>query len=307
MKKKFPDQLKLGWISYLNLFPLEHEIKQSLNESFNFTYGPPTTINKLLRENLVDLAPSSSICLLRDTPFFSLPIGVCSQKKVQSVYLGFKKEHLSFYQEIIFHKEKYKEKIEKLSNKMISSEAKAKSYLSLQNQSCLKNTPPIDFTNESATSVELSKILLTLTLGQATLQEMISTADRKRELSPVQLLIGDKALIEAKSFEKIIDLGEFWRALTKLPFVYAVWQSNKKIPEPLQNKILELTKLTQEKMHNSPSYYFQQLKTKQLNYQQKDLEIYWRSLSYLVGDKEKEGLMLFLELAKARLKNSSNK
>ena len=76
MKATSEKKLKLGWISYLNLFPLKYEIQKNLSDNFELSYGPPSKINKLLREDSVQLAPSSSICLLRDDPLYTIPIGV---------------------------------------------------------------------------------------------------------------------------------------------------------------------------------------------------------------------------------------
>jgi chorismate dehydratase len=45
------------------------------------------------------------------------------------------------------------------------------------------------------------------------------------------LVIGDRALEQRKISTFIYDLGSEWRAITGLPFVFAAWVSNKKLPD----------------------------------------------------------------------------
>ncbi len=92
----------------------------------------------------------------------------------------------------------------------------------------------ITLTTDSATSVELLKILLRETNIVAdfvpmkpSLEDMLSTSD-------AALLIGDIALKEAVAKRTIhgrvpyqTDLGAAWYTLTKLPFTFAVWASRK--------------------------------------------------------------------------------
>jgi chorismate dehydratase len=45
------------------------------------------------------------------------------------------------------------------------------------------------------------------------------------------VVIGDRALEQRNQSKYVYDLGEAWKALTGLPFVFAAWVSNKKLPE----------------------------------------------------------------------------
>ena len=45
------------------------------------------------------------------------------------------------------------------------------------------------------------------------------------------LIIGDRALEQLQSFPYVYDLGSAWKAFTGLPFVFAAWVSEKKLPE----------------------------------------------------------------------------
>lgn len=44
------------------------------------------------------------------------------------------------------------------------------------------------------------------------------------------LVIGDRAFIQRKKRKYIYDLGSAWKELTGLPFVFAAWVANKKLP-----------------------------------------------------------------------------
>lgn len=45
------------------------------------------------------------------------------------------------------------------------------------------------------------------------------------------LIIGDRALMMRKKFAFVYDLGEAWFEMTSLPFVFACWTANKKLPD----------------------------------------------------------------------------
>ena len=84
---------------------------------------------------------------------------------------------------------------------------------------------------QSRTSVELAKLLLReywkidprviLTEGD----EYIRQIDGNR----AGLIIGDRALLNVGQFPNVYDLSEAWKALTGLPFVFAVWVSVKEL------------------------------------------------------------------------------
>jgi chorismate dehydratase len=95
----------------------------------------------------------------------------------------------------------------------------------------------IAVTTDSATSVELLRLLLEVSGIEAKLTP--AAADLKGMLSrhDAALLIGDAALREgvmrrniggARPF--VTDLGELWYRLTRLPFTFAVWASRKDSP-----------------------------------------------------------------------------
>lgn len=290
--------LRLGWISYLNLYPLFYELRESISGLFHLSYGTPAEVNALLRKNAVDLAPSSSICLLKDKPLESIPIGVVSKGRVYSVYLGFHKEHESFKSALekrlknLGESLDFKEDLSSLSKKILSFSHSKENRI---------NLPSLRLTRASQTSVELTKQIFTSLLGASSLEKM-QQQDLKNSEKPVELLIGDEALERREEFYAVMDLGELWEGLTALPFVFAVWQGNQKLSSSLKDRILNLASYTEEKMHKDPGFYESRFLEERGSPSFKlSLSEYWSSLFYTVDDRAKKGLDLFLALAKERV------
>src|SRR5262245_29126901 len=81
--------LHVGWISYWNLRPLRHELERLCGNEIEFHDGTPSAINRLLCEGKVSVAPSSSVCLLKNSANeIAFPLGIASSGPVSSVYLG---------------------------------------------------------------------------------------------------------------------------------------------------------------------------------------------------------------------------
>lgn len=292
------EKLRLGWISYLNLHPFLQEIKLGCESSFEFSYGTPAEINQRLRLEQVDLAPSSSICLLKDTPVDTLPVGVVSAGEVLSVYLGFQKEHENFFLDFTqglkhlssFIKEKKEANLQTLAHEILN-------FSKLSGGKSL--IPQVSLTKESQTSVQLSKILFSSLYGEACLEDIFK--DTSSVKKPVELLIGDRAIQRKGEFYKILDLGSVWWDLTGFPFVYAVFQSRIKIEESLKGSLLAYARRAQKTMHVSPEVYFDSLPDSFREIDKDFIAKYWTSLFYEVDDRAKKGLDLFLALSKEGL------
>ena len=104
----------------------------------------------------------------------------------------------------------------------------------------------IALTTDSATSVQLLKVLLRESGIEAEFVPMEPDLDGMLKRCDAALLIGDSALIEAVEPRQIngskplvTDLGEAWYALTRLPFTFAVWASRKDNP-PSKKLVSEL-------------------------------------------------------------------
>ena len=103
---------------------------------------------------------------------------------------------------------------------------------------CLFSEVPLDqieiilLDYQSRTSAALLKLLLKDHWKIA--PELLDTKDEYRELikgTTAGLVIGDRALQQRKHSAYIYDLAQAWREMTGLPFLFAVWVANKKLPE----------------------------------------------------------------------------
>lgn len=85
---------------------------------------------------------------------------------------------------------------------------------------------------QSRTSVALLKILLE-EHWKISPQLIASTNDFEKDIkgTTAGLVIGDRALKQRQQSAYIYDLGQAWKELTGLPFVFAAWVSNKALPD----------------------------------------------------------------------------
>jgi chorismate dehydratase len=89
---------------------------------------------------------------------------------------------------------------------------------------------------QSRTSVELLKILIKQFWKiNPMLEETHGEYQSKISDTTAALIIGDRALQQRKVSPYIYDLGLEWKKFTGLPFVFAAWISNKKLPEDFIN------------------------------------------------------------------------
>lgn len=84
----------------------------------------------------------------------------------------------------------------------------------------------IRFTQASRTSVNLFKVLYSY-CWEKDLKQLPEVQDDPDAV----LEIGDQALFFDRRGYKVCDLGETWTSWTQLPFVYAFWVSQQKLPE----------------------------------------------------------------------------
>jgi len=100
------------------------------------------------------------------------------------------------------------------------------------------------------------------------------------------VVIGDRALQQRKKSKFIYDLGETWIKHTGLPFVFAAWISNKKLPQSFIEPFNEangfgLQHLDDVVKENSVPYYNM-------------MEYFSKNISYYLTDEKRKGLELFL-------------
>lgn len=142
---------------------------------------------------------------------------------------------------------------------------------------------------QSRTSVNLAKILLKeywkkdVELIDATGEDFRSRLTG----ATAGVIIGDRALEQRTKSKYIYDLGEAWKNHTGLPFVFAAWIANKKLPEDFVAAFNEANAFGLEKIEDvvqeNPFIHF-------------NLRRYYTScIRYKLDDEKRKGLELFLK------------
>lgn len=141
---------------------------------------------------------------------------------------------------------------------------------------------------QSRTSVALLKILLK-EHWQIAPKFIDGTINYENKIAgkTAGLVIGDRALHQRLRSNYIYDLGQGWKEMTGLPFVFAAWVSNKKLPVEFE---ASFNKSIAWGLHNFD------IKT-QVPFFGFDLEKYYdQYISFNLDDRKKEAMDLFLTM-----------
>ena len=144
---------------------------------------------------------------------------------------------------------------------------------------------------QSRTSVDLLKILIKQ-YWKINPVLIATTEDYRKDIkdSTAGLMIGDRALEQRNVSAYKYDLGLEWKNFTGLPFVFAAWISNKKLPAEVITNFNAATGMGLEKINNIVA---------SLQYDVYDLnEYYRRNLVYKLTDRLKNGMHEFLNMVK---------
>ena len=100
------------------------------------------------------------------------------------------------------------------------------------------------------------------------------------------LIIGDRALQHRKRSAYIYDLAEAWQLMTGLPFIFAAWVANKKLPPSF---IDSFNKATGDGLNHLPEIIAAN------NFPEYNLETYYTmNIDYHLDEKKRKALDLFL-------------
>jgi predicted solute-binding protein len=304
--------LQLGWISYWNLHPLKKEIERLAGGEVEFHKGTPSQVNRWLSEGKVSLAPSSSVCLVKNpTHEIAFPLGIAAYGPVQSVYVGLPNEEAGGLLEVIKGRQAQLKEIFRQGMARYDGDARKLASFVFKAAAAL---PPVDIdippalnvTPQSATSANLARILYRLWFGETaydlraaeggSVQAAASISLRR----PMDVLIGDEALQKRPNYRQVIDLAEAWRELTDLPFVFAVWQTTKKTMSPhWRQRILEAAEIAQARMRVEPCHYLSDRTPLDVNGRPIDLGSYWKGIQYRLGPSHFKGLAMFLAMSRS--------
>ena len=300
--------LALGWIPYWNLLPLRHELERLVGPEVEFHRGHPAIVNRWLSEGKVALAPCSSVCLVKNSQLeIAFPLGIASSGSVGSVYLGFHHEETGVV-DVIKQRQAMLREIFRQGTARSGGDVRRLASFVFKMAATLPPlpldvAPPLTVTPASASSTHLARILYRLWFGEAAYEMRASSSSGlNTALSlrrPMELLIGDEALIRRASFRTVVDLGEAWRELTDLPFVFAVWQTSRQTMSPYwRERLFEAAELAQARMRVEPCHYVPDPMSVDVNGHPIDLATYWRGIQYRLGPQHFKGLALFLALTR---------
>lgn len=151
--------------------------------------------------------------------------------------------------------------------------------------------------SESRTSVLLARILCKNHWKISPQFVDFNFAKATLDPSSSYILIGDKALLNAHLFENVYDLAEVWMDYKSLPFVFACWTANKKLPDSfivLFNEALTLGLSNLEKSVDRFSDQFSR---------EYSIEYLKNNISYIFTAEKRRGLSEFWSLAPDELKS----
>ncbi len=142
---------------------------------------------------------------------------------------------------------------------------------------------------QSRTSVALLKILME---KQWKINPVLLDADTDYEKNiqgkTAGLVIGDRAFVQRNKSRFAFDLGLAWKEYTGLPFVFAVWLSNKSLPEDF---IQAFNVATGEGLNHLDEI------VQEIGFDGYDLKKYYtENIDYHFNETKKESLKTFLKL-----------
>lgn len=254
--------VRVGRIGYLNVLPIYHPLETGLIENtFEFVSGPPSALNRLMDADQLDISSTSSIEYARHPEkYYLLPdIAIGSRGPVQSVLLLCRKPVRELQGRTI----------------LVSSQTHTSAAL-LQ-----------------VLLAELWKVDADFVSGDATAK--LETGQRPDAI----LAIGDEALNlrRHKDYPHQIDLGEAWREMTGLPFIFGVWtvqkRSYEKARESIEVACRTLIRAKQWGTDNISTMCSLAAKDSHLN--EDEMCSYFDGLVYDFGPSEQEGLALFYQ------------
>lgn len=142
---------------------------------------------------------------------------------------------------------------------------------------------------QSRTSVNLAKILLKEHWKKNVKIVDATGEDFRKQISGTTagVVIGDRALEQRQHNQFIYDLGEEWQKFTGLPFVFAAWISNKKLPADFEQQFNEANRIgvtnIDQVVEENP-------------FQVYDLKKYFtQNIDYHLDDQKRKALKLYLE------------
>ncbi|MDD3654584.1 MAG: menaquinone biosynthesis protein [Desulfotomaculaceae bacterium] len=260
-------RIRLGQVDYLNCLPVYHPLEEGLLPlEAELVKGPPTTLNRLLLSDLLDVTPMSSIEYARNVDqCLILPdLSISADGRVESILLFSKGP------------------VTELEGKKI----------------CL--------TSSSATSVVLLKILFEHYYHlDVEFETVAPDLERMMERADGALLIGDDAMrahqfvIQQNGLYQVTDLGEAWKQFTGAKMVYALWVVRRDYAEHNAESVDLLSKTLLDALKIGFAQYPSLMAKAQqrTGLPQSVIEDYFQIMQYELGEESRKALLTFYDYA----------
>jgi chorismate dehydratase len=147
----------------------------------------------------------------------------------------------------------------------------------------------------SLTSITLLKIILNRRYGNTPqfLPDPYSNVKQTLEEYDAVMVIGDSAILADKSDYQVYDLATEWYSLTGLPFLFAVWASNRPLSEAEKQDLIDSYLLA---IQHWDEIYERANRSLQLN--GRFLKRYYNNdLHYRLTERDYEGFLKFIHLS----------
>ncbi len=180
-------EVRIGRISYINVAPVYYGLDRTMKPSWlTMVTEPPAVLNGMLERGDIVLSPVSAAAYAKNHDQWKImpDLSISSFGKVMSVLLVSRCP------------------LEELNGK------------------------PVFFTEESATAAALTRYFFAIRKMSPHIETgKITDSARLAEKADAVLVIGDAALTQnwPTHFNHVYDLGDMWKTMTGLPFVFAVW------------------------------------------------------------------------------------
>ena len=157
----------------------------------------------------------------------------------------------------------------------------------------------IGITNETATSVRLLQVLLEKKYQVKSTLERLHEGINDYSGFDAVLLIGDEALRRNKfgleGFELVYDLAKEWYDWKKMPFVFAVWAVEKRLPAGVKR---DLNNVIERSLAESVNRFAEigLLAGKRIGLTTAEVEEYLEGFNFTLGEREREAMGQFRKL-----------
>lgn len=294
---------QIGCPSHYGMLPMRVELAKTLDQQSVRT-GSHEQVASWLDKGGIAMGPCSSIRLLKHPHFeMAVPYGISVKGSTPGAWIGYVgdqaelrevvAERIDHLIGIFNHANIQKTKNLAHAVRFIFSEADR-----MANNRPLV-APPLGFQSRMDSGTSLARVLYYLIFGVRAYEINERYQSRVSRLPGVlDLARGNDALLRRPQHRYILDLGEIWGRLTGLPFVFAVWQKNRKEVSPAsRNRVVKAAGLASARMAVEPSSYLPEQIPLNSSGESIDLGTYWKNMKYKLGPAELRGLLLFLQIA----------